>query len=153
MRRFAAAALVLVLSGCTLDEVETWVRWHNTDPAPAVTFANRPDIQTELHANDPKPAGAGSSSDAPQFREYLTNRHAATWDRIAWCESGGNWHYPPVTNRTGTYSGGLMVWTKAWIAYGGRQFAGQAWQATKAEQITVAERILADRGWSAWDCA
>jgi hypothetical protein len=75
------------------------------------------------------------------------------WDRIAWCESGGQWAHPPVTNRTGTYSGGLMIWTRAWTVYGGGEFAGQAWQASKAEQIVVAERILDDRGWGAWDCA
>jgi len=152
-----AAAVVLAIdaaAACTPRQLHDFIAWHERDPAAATAFSRLPAIQVQLHGNNkPNPDGAGSSSDAPQFREYLTNRHGATWDRIARCESGGNWHYPPVTNSTGTYSGGLMIWTRAWIAYGGQQFAGQAWQASKAEQITVAERILADRGWSAWDCA
>lgn len=88
-------------------------------------------------------APAASGGGAPSSR----------WDRIARCESGGNWNYGLVTNRTGTYSGGLMIWTKAWDAYGGNEFASDAYLASKAQQIIVAERILADRGWRAWDCA
>jgi Transglycosylase-like domain len=155
-RRLAVSAGIVVaalVTGCSRDQLDTWVRWHGDDPTAAEDFARLPVIDALIHANEPAPDRAGASSDAPQFEEYLTNRHGATWDRIAYCESGGRWDYPPVTNRTGTYSGGLMIWTKAWLAYGGQQFAGQAWQATKAEQITVAERILADRGWQAWDCA
>ncbi len=82
----------------------------------------------------------------------MVNRHAATWERIAWCESGRNWHLR-ATNRTGTYGGGLMIRDNVWRHYGGRQFAATADRATKAQQITVAERILADVGWKAWDCA
>lgn len=157
VRSFVYAAAVVVaidaVAACTPDHLHDFIAWHERDPAAATAYSRLPAIQTLLHANDPRPGGAGASSDGPQFREYLTNRHGGTWDRIAWCESGGQWHYPPVTNSTGTYSGGLMIWTRAWVAYGGRQFAGQAWLASKAQQITVAERILADRGWGAWDCA
>ena len=74
------------------------------------------------------------------------------WDDVAWCESGGRWDYPPVTNRTGTYSGGLMIGTRWWPVYGGDEFAPQAYLATKNEQIIVAERILDDNGRGAWDC-
>lgn len=78
---------------------------------------------------------------------------SVNWDRVAWCESGGNWHYPPVVGGLGhTYSGGLMIWQKAWEYYGGRQFASWAYLATKSAQIVVAERILADNGRGAWDC-
>jgi hypothetical protein len=90
---------------------------------------------------------------APPPPAPAVSPHAAQWDRIARCESGGNWSYPPVTNRTGTYSGGLMIWQKAWVAYGGQQFSTWAYQTSKANQIVVAERILADQGWGAWDCA
>jgi hypothetical protein len=143
----AATTMALTtLTGCTPEQLATWIGWHNTDPAAAEEFANRPEVQAALH--DPP---APSPAPAPAARDAA--RPSAVWDRIAWCESGGQWAHPPVTNRTGTYSGGLMIWTKAWIAYGGRQFAPQAWLATRADQITVAERILADRGWQAWDCA
>jgi hypothetical protein len=116
-----------------------WVEWFTLDPEPALEFANHPDIQAAL-------AQRGTSSTASIPRE-------ATWDRIARCESGGRWDYPLVTNRTGTYSGGLMIWVRAWEAYGGHEFAQHAYLASKAQQIVVAERILADQGWGAWDCA
>ena len=46
-----------------------------------------------------------------------------------------------------------MIGHRWWPVYGGREFAPYPYQATKAQQITVAERILADNGWQAWDCA
>jgi hypothetical protein len=130
---------LVLLMGCTPSQIAQWKDWYDKDPVAATEFANRPEIQAQL------------SSDGPQFSDYISNER--TWDRIARCESGGNWSYPPVTNRTGTYSGGLMIWQKAWIAYGGQRYASWAYQATKAQQIIIAEKILADRGWRAWDCA
>ena len=140
MRRLLVVAL-LALTACTPAQARGWLAWWQTDPDAAVAFLDTPEGQALLD-DVPAPAPAPRPS-----------RGAGVWDRIARCESGGNWAYPPVTNRTGTYSGGLMIWTRAWVAYGGQQFAPQAWQASKAEQIVVAERILADQGWGAWDCA
>jgi len=75
------------------------------------------------------------------------------WDRVAQCESGGNWGYGQVTNSSGTFSGGLMIWNKAWTQFGGGEFAPTAGQATKAQQIIVAERIAAEVGAArAWQC-
>jgi resuscitation-promoting factor RpfA len=70
----------------------------------------------------------------------------ATWDRLARCESGGNWHI----NTGNGYYGGLQFSPGTWDAYGGNRFASNAHRATKAEQITVAERLLDARGWSPW---
>lgn len=65
------------------------------------------------------------------------------WDRIAQCESGGDWGI-----HTGNgYSGGLQFLPATWRAYGGR---GQAHHASKAEQIAVANRVLKAQGWGAW---
>jgi hypothetical protein len=125
----AAAAAV---TACTPTEFAKWTEWHNQDPAAAEAFAE------EWKADH-----AARPAAAPSTR----------WDRIAQCESGGRWDYPLVTNRTGTYSGGLMIWTKAWDAYGGNEFASDAYLTSKANQIIVAERILADQGWGAWDCS
>lgn len=90
------------------------------------------------------------SSEQAAPEPQVTN--ASRWDRIARCESGGRWDYPPVTNNTGTYSGGLMIGHRWWPAYGGEEFATYPYQASKAEQIAVAERIWADNGADAWDC-
>lgn len=70
----------------------------------------------------------------------------ATWDRVAQCESGGQWDI----NTGNGYHGGLQFSPRTWRAFGGREFAPVAYQATRAEQIVVAERVLAKQGWGAW---
>ncbi len=69
-----------------------------------------------------------------------------TWDRLAQCESGKRW----TINTGNGYYGGLQFSAGTWRAYGGEQFAPQAHRATREQQITVAERLLADRGWGPW---
>ena len=82
-----------------------------------------------------------------------TGASGVNWDRVAQCESGGNWGYGQVTNSSGTFSGGLMIWNKAWTQFGGGEFAPTAGQATKEQQIIVAERIAAQVGAArAWQC-
>lgn len=73
---------------------------------------------------------------------------SSRWDQLAQCESGGNWAHPPVGSYG--YSGGTMTLPSTWRAYGGLAFAPAAYQATKAQQIIVNERVLADAGWKAW---
>ena len=69
------------------------------------------------------------------------------WDSIAACESSGNWH----DNTGNGYSGGLQFSPSTWIQYGGGQFAAYAWQASREQQIVVAERIHAAQGsYRAW---
>jgi hypothetical protein len=68
---------------------------------------------------------------------------SGNWDRIAQCESGGNWG----TATGNGYYGGLQFSPATWRAHGG---TGMPHTASKAEQIKVAERILASQGWKAW---
>ena len=68
------------------------------------------------------------------------------WDRLAQCESGGNWSI----NTGNGYHGGLQFSPSTWAAYGGTQYAPYAYQATRAQQIAVAEKTLAGQGWGAW---
>lgn len=68
------------------------------------------------------------------------------WDRLAQCESGGNW----AINTGNGYHGGLQFSASTWAAYGGQEFAPYAYQATREQQIAVAERTLAGQGWGAW---
>ncbi len=70
----------------------------------------------------------------------------STWDRLAECESGGRWD---IDTGNG-YSGGLQFSPSTWRAFGGGEFADRAHQASRAEQIVVAERTLAEQGWGAW---
>jgi peptidoglycan/LPS O-acetylase OafA/YrhL len=58
----------------------------------------------------------------------------AYWDKVAACESESNW------TRRGS-NGGLGIRTRAWLAYGGGEFARTAGGATREQQIVVANRI------------
>ncbi|HAM45842.1 MAG TPA: hypothetical protein DCM67_12580 [Propionibacteriaceae bacterium] len=71
------------------------------------------------------------------------------WNRIARCESGGNWHI----NTGNGYYGGLQFAAASWRGAGGRDFASLPHRATKAEQITVANRLYAKMGTRPWGCA
>jgi nucleoid-associated protein YgaU len=70
----------------------------------------------------------------------------SAWDRVAECESSGQWDI----NTGNGYHGGLQFAPTTWTGFGGGQFAPVAHQATRAEQIVVAERVLAKQGWNAW---
>ncbi len=70
-----------------------------------------------------------------------------TWDALAQCESGGNW----ATNTGNGYTGGLQFSPTTWAAYGG---TGSAADASREQQIAVAEQVQASQGWGAWpSCA
>jgi hypothetical protein len=68
------------------------------------------------------------------------------WDRVASCESGGNWGI----NTGNGYHGGLQFSQGTWSAHGGGEYATSANQATRDQQIAVAERVLASQGRGAW---
>ncbi|WP_380285670.1 transglycosylase family protein [Kitasatospora purpeofusca] len=70
----------------------------------------------------------------------------STWDAVAQCESGGNWS---INTGNGFY-GGLQFTSSTWKGYGGTAYAPQANQASKAQQISVAEKVLASQGPGAW---
>ncbi|MGP4011582.1 LysM peptidoglycan-binding domain-containing protein [Streptomyces sp. 4N124] len=68
------------------------------------------------------------------------------WDRIAQCESGGNWH---ISTGNGYY-GGLQFAAGTWRAYGGTAYAPTADQASREQQIAVATKVQRAQGWGAW---
>ncbi|MCX4762671.1 LysM peptidoglycan-binding domain-containing protein [Streptomyces sp. NBC_01275] len=71
---------------------------------------------------------------------------ASEWDAVAQCESGGNWSI----NTGNGYYGGLQFSASTWAAYGGTQYAAQANQASKSQQIAIGEKVLAGQGKGAW---
>ncbi|WP_328981633.1 transglycosylase family protein [Streptomyces mirabilis] len=71
---------------------------------------------------------------------------SGVWDRIATCESGGNWHI----NTGNGYYGGLQFSAGTWRAYGGTAYASTADKASKAAQIAVATKVQNAQGWGAW---
>ena len=70
----------------------------------------------------------------------------AEWDAVAQCESGGNWQI----NTGNGYYGGLQFSAQTWSGHGGGQYAATADQATKEQQIEIAEKVLASQGAGAW---
>ncbi|MGW0391944.1 transglycosylase family protein [Streptomyces sp. NPDC003042] len=71
---------------------------------------------------------------------------ASQWDKVAQCESGGNW----AINTGNGYYGGLQFSASTWAGYGGKAYAAQANQASKAQQIAIAEKVLKGQGKGAW---
>ncbi|SDO99872.1 LysM repeat-containing protein [Actinopolyspora xinjiangensis] len=71
---------------------------------------------------------------------------AADWDELAQCESSGDWH---INTGNGFY-GGLQFTPSTWSAFGGDQYAPNAHQASRAEQIAIAKKVLAAQGPGAW---
>jgi len=67
----------------------------------------------------------------------------AEWDAVAKCESGGNW----AINTGNGYFGGLQFALSTWRGFGG---VGNPAAASKAEQIRIAEKVLAVQGAGAW---
>ncbi|MGT2426846.1 transglycosylase family protein [Amnibacterium kyonggiense] len=68
---------------------------------------------------------------------------SSVWDRVAACESGGNWS---IDTGNGYY-GGLQFSLSTWRGYGG---SGNPADASRSTQIAVAEKVLASQGWGAW---
>lgn len=89
-------------------------------------------------------AAAGVLAAAPMgLAAGTANAAGNDWDAVAQCESGGDWSI----NTGNGFSGGLQFTQSTWNAYGG---SGQAHNASKAEQIRVAENVLAGQGAGAW---
>lgn len=86
-------------------------------------------------------AGGAAISAAPASAANNT-----VWDRVAQCESGGNWRI----NTGNGYYGGLQFNAGTWRGYGGGKYAGYAHQATREQQIEIAQKVLAKQGPGAW---
>ncbi|MGW0581075.1 transglycosylase family protein [Streptomyces sp. NPDC002920] len=93
---------------------------------------------------------AGAALLAPLGLLAATGNAAAAdsgvWDRIAQCESGGNWHI----NTGNGYYGGLQFSASTWRAYGGSAYAATADGASREAQIAVATKVQKSQGWGAW---
>lgn len=68
------------------------------------------------------------------------------WDALAHCETRGNW----ATDSVPGFAGGLGFANGTWASNGGTEFAESAADATREQQIEIAQRVLAGSGWGAW---
>jgi len=107
--------------------------------------------QAAVPAPPPAPAAASvpqssPSAAAPVSTAAPASSGGANWSAIAACESGGNW---AASTGNGFY-GGLQFTEQTWLGYGGGRYASSANLATPAQQIAVAQRVLAGQGIGAW---
>ena len=84
-------------------------------------------------------AGCGIASVAPASNAA----DLATWEKLAQCESGGNWS---INTGNGFY-GGIQFTQESWNGVG---MTGSPHTASKETQIEAGERLLAIQGWGAW---
>ena len=72
------------------------------------------------------------------------------WDQLAQCETGGNW----AANTGNGFGGGLQFMHQrsysTWLSFGGGEYAPHPWEASREQQIDIAERVLASSGYGAW---
>lgn len=80
---------------------------------------------------------SGSGGSAPSVAS------GSVWDRLAQCESGGNWSI----NTGNGYYGGLQFSLSTWRAYGG---SGLPSNASREQQIAIAKKLQAAAGWGSW---
>jgi hypothetical protein len=91
-----------------------------------------------------------SSSNTSGTAKMIDPADRNVWDELAQCESGGNWS----ANTGNGYGGGLQFahtarWS-TWNSYGGNQYTSHPWEASREQQIDIAEQVLQSSGWGAW---
>ena len=113
---------------------------HRELPAKVVAVvAPQPAVADEPEASVP-------AAPAPVYQKPV--QHVATasapsvaggtmWDRIAACESGGNWSI----NTGNGYYGGLQFTQATWAGAGGLAYAPRADLATRDQQIAIASKL------------
>ena len=106
-----------------------------TPPAPAAVSAPAQVVSTPTPAPSPRPVATAPAAAT-----------GSIWDRIAACESSGNWSI----NTGNGYYGGLQFTQSTWNAYGGQSYAARADLASREAQIAVAQKVQASQGWGAW---
>ncbi len=111
-------------------------------PAPVVVTA-------PIAVSTPKPIKTYTSyqtSNVPAPAPAPTQAGEGVWDSLAKCESGGNW----AINTGNGFYGGVQFDYGTWLGNGGGAYANRADLATREQQIEIASRVQANRGWGPW---
>jgi hypothetical protein len=77
-------------------------------------------------------------------KRFANALERSVWSRLAECESNGHWDIDA------DFDGGLQFHPGTWSSYRPAGYPEYAYEATPAQQIRVARRVLADQGWNAW---
>lgn len=120
-----------------------WAQGAGVDPKPWLDKLRSQSPDPDEDEDEDRPAAQRVSNRTSQPEGTVT---AADWDKLAQCESGGNWS---IDNGNG-YSGGLQFSPQTWTGFGGDEYAPTAAKATREQQMEVANRVLKEQGWGAW---
>lgn len=113
----------------------------------AIPTAAAVPMEATLHAiATPVPTPAPITAAAPAPQRVVTYDGDTVWDDLAQCESGGNW----AINTGNGYYGGLQFSVPTWQGYGGAEYAAYPHEATREQQIAIAERLRDARGYQPW---
>lgn len=140
-----AAALIITLQSCTdtpsTTQPEVTFSGYDLHTAAAIAMQNLEiflqsiPITTTTMVASSQPMIAASGN---------------VWDRLAQCETNSDWS----SNTGNGFGGGLQFahqpsWS-TWNSFGGTEFTTHPWEATREQQIEIAERVLQSSGWDAW---
>ena len=89
---------------------------------------------------------------AATSRTYHRRYGHGVWDRLALCETGGNWQWGSQYADP-NFEGGIGFYHGTWLTYRPAGYPEHAFQASRVQQINVGRRVLAAAGPSAWGCA
>lgn len=113
-----------------------------TTVAPTPTTAPPPAPTTTTTAPPPPPP-APAPQPVASGGGYNDPNNPAAWDRLAQCESNGNW----AANTGNGYYGGIQFSLSSWQAVGG---PGRPDQASRETQIAMGQRLWNQGGWVHW---
>lgn len=104
-------------------------------------------VGTKKKVEEVAPDAADGEDNSSKSSSAPAVGNGAVWDKLAECESGGDWS----TNTGNGYSGGLQFDKQTWQSYGGDEYAPTAGKASREEQIAIAEKVKDERGgYGAW---
>ena len=158
-RRTAAgcvAVIALLGAAFALGRCSAPAEAQETQPAPEVVVSLGNDNTIAAHAAIAEmltTLTTTTTTAVPQYRNTPappTSSDGSRWDQLAQCETGGNWS----ANTGNGFGGGLQFMHQrsysTWLSFGGGEFAPHPWDASREQQIDIAERVLASSGWRAW---
>jgi len=142
-RKLALAALVLAVAHTTVARADEDMGVGDQTGVSDSEAGEHgvPEVEA-VSAETPSPAP--QPVDEPDLTE-VASPQVGIYDTLAGCESNGNWHIQGKL-----FSGGLQFDDQTWWAYGGGRYASRAGYASRAQQIEIAQRLHAARGWQPW---
>lgn len=108
------------------------------------------ELDVYLHSVTPTTTLPRRSAAAPATGPAAPTPTSDRWDQLAQCETGGNW----AANTGNGFGGGLQFMHQrtysTWLSFGGDAYAPHPWDASREQQIDIAEKVLASSGYKAW---